>query len=108
MGGRAPRPHRVAGHSPPLWEFSPTWGREGKVHLPLVLYIDEEGSPSHHPISFASSLLLPTWGSQSLEPTPGLGISPPYAHRRASDPSPFSSAALVDWSPGDVVHTVRV
>ena len=62
---------------------------------------------SSHLICFLS-LLLPTWGSHCLELAPRLGFSPPYAHCRAKDPSPFSSAALLERGPRDVVHTIRV
>ena len=62
MGSKAPL---VAGHPlSPLFGGgnSPTLGREGEEHLPLVLYIVEEGSPSPHLISFETSL------SPSLSP----------------------------------------
>src|SRR4051812_33293902 len=62
-------------HPPPLWEFSPTWGRGGGSHPPLA-YI-RRGSPpfSNTPISPSSSFSFPEVDSACLESAPGLEFS---------------------------------
>src|SRR4051812_35894593 len=62
-------------HTPPPWEFSPTWGRGGGSRPPLA-YI-RRGSPpfSNTPISPYSSLPFPEVDSPCLESAPGLEFS---------------------------------
>ena len=87
--------------SPPSG-ISPTSGREG-VWLPSLAYIRRGRVPfSNHPIEFYLSLSPTLSGLPLFGVCTWLGVSPPYAHRRAAGTGiriRLLSAARLVWSP---------